>query len=58
MKIYQVVQKISIDALHLKPATPLGRFCPTEKQLSLVAIVTSQPLCHYCSTVNYMHLLA
>jgi hypothetical protein len=28
MKIYQLVQKIVIDPLYLKPATPLGRFCP------------------------------
>jgi hypothetical protein len=29
MKIYQGFQKISIDPLYLKPAMPLGRFCPT-----------------------------
>jgi hypothetical protein len=27
MKIYQVVQNISIDSLYLRPAMPLGRFC-------------------------------
>jgi hypothetical protein len=31
MKIYQSVQKISIDPLYLKPAMPLGRFCCTVK---------------------------
>jgi hypothetical protein len=27
--IYQVAQKMYIDDLHLKTATPLGWFCPT-----------------------------
>jgi hypothetical protein len=28
MKIYPVVQNLSMDPLYLKPATPLGYFCP------------------------------
>jgi hypothetical protein len=28
-EIYQLVQNISIHALRLKPATPVGRFLPT-----------------------------
>jgi hypothetical protein len=28
MKIFQLDQKISIDPLYLKPAMPVGRFCP------------------------------
>jgi hypothetical protein len=37
-------QEIYIHALYLKPETTLGRFFPYSKQLSLVAMVTSQIL--------------
>jgi hypothetical protein len=33
MKIYHVVQKISIDPLYVKPAMPLGHFCSTVNNL-------------------------
>jgi hypothetical protein len=36
-----VVQKISIDPLYLKPAAPLGRFCPEAN--NLFTIVTWLP---------------
>jgi hypothetical protein len=42
MKIYEVVQKISIDPLYLEPATPLGRFCPKVNSLVTIAMVHKQ----------------
>jgi hypothetical protein len=41
----------------LKTSKTLRTFVPYSKQLSLVAMVTSQPLCRFCPTVNYMHWL-
>jgi hypothetical protein len=40
MKLYQVVQKLSIDPLYLMPAMFLGRFCPEVD--NLVAMVHKQ----------------
>jgi hypothetical protein len=39
MKIYQVVQKISIDPFYLKPAMPLGLLCPKVNDLVPVTMV-------------------
>jgi hypothetical protein len=43
MKIYQVVQKVFIDPLYLKPARPLGRFCPTVNNLVTMVHKQSKP---------------
>jgi hypothetical protein len=40
MKMYPVVQNISIYDLYLKPAKSLESFCPPVKKLALVAMVT------------------
>jgi hypothetical protein len=46
MKIYQVVQKISIDPLYLKPATSLGSFWPVVNYSKLKLVLISQM--HVC----------
>jgi hypothetical protein len=38
-----------------KASNTLRTILRSSKQVSLVAMVTSQPLCHLCRAVNYMH---
>jgi hypothetical protein len=53
INIYKAVQNICINHLYLKPATPLGRFCPTIKNSSGFQVI-SLPLYRFCTTVNFM----
>jgi hypothetical protein len=51
IKIYQAVQKILTDPFYLKPAMPLGRFCPTVNHLVITVHSTIQT--HLVAMVTY-----
>jgi hypothetical protein len=50
MKIYQVVQKISIDPSNLKPVTPLGPFCLNVNNMVTIVVYSKDLGCCHDGT--------
>jgi hypothetical protein len=58
MKMYQVVQKISIHPLYLKPATPLSRFslgCHGTQTIQTHLLPTAKKLVAMVTMVHKQH---